>query len=156
MRNRLAGFTLIELFIVIIIIGIVAAVAVPNFGKSYSGFLLSNAASDLAYTMRYARAQSIMERTYHKLNFDAEKKSYWITKASNNSGTEFERIGNIFGKVEKMPEAITLDSEVEEIMFYPDGSIDSATLYFHNNNEKYYTILTYGKGGYVQVLDYKK
>jgi prepilin-type N-terminal cleavage/methylation domain-containing protein len=61
MRSK-DGFTLIELLIVVLILGIIAAVAVPQFGSSTDDAKLSTLDSTLSHT------RTAIERYYHEHN----------------------------------------------------------------------------------------
>jgi len=52
-RNNKKGFTLIELLIVVVIIGILAAIAIPKFGKTKEKAYLAAMKSDLRNLATY-------------------------------------------------------------------------------------------------------
>jgi len=71
LRNR-KGFTLIELLIVVVIIGILAAIAIPKFANTKEKAYLATMKSDLR---NLATAQE---------GYFADAKSYFIGTASND------------------------------------------------------------------------
>jgi prepilin-type N-terminal cleavage/methylation domain-containing protein len=68
-----AGFTLIEIVLVVVIIGIAAAVAVPAFAKSFRGAKL-RASTRLVMTMhRNAQSKAVLGQRYVAILFDEVK-----------------------------------------------------------------------------------
>ncbi|MFC1593928.1 prepilin-type N-terminal cleavage/methylation domain-containing protein [Candidatus Omnitrophota bacterium] len=149
------GFTLVELLVVIVILAIIIAVAFPNFRNTFSRLSLRSAASDCAFMIRHTRSRAVMERARYALNFDIQEKQYWITKETVSSSGIFKKIEGQLGKRVVLPTQITLESEKERIIFYPDGSIDSAVISLHGVH-KVFTIVINGAVGSVHVFDSKK
>jgi len=62
-RERAAGFTLMELLIVLFIIGVVAMVVIPNVGGGLAGTRTQIAARGLAQMSKYARNMALANQT---------------------------------------------------------------------------------------------
>lgn len=91
LRNR-KGFTLIELMIVVAIIGILAAIAIPNFLKFQCKSKVSEARTMLkgVYTaaVSYYGETEAWGNTYAVIGFDANGKYYTFTLSA--TGTTFK------------------------------------------------------------------
>ena len=81
MNQQRQGFTLIELLIVVVIIGILAAIAIPKYGQTKERAYVTTMKSDL-------RNLATAEET----NF-AETKSYFQGTASNDGNGTIAAIG---------------------------------------------------------------
>jgi len=76
------GFTLIELMIVIVIIGITAAIAVPLMSSAAS-VQIRAAGGIVAADLEYAKSRAIATGQQHKVVFDVGNDSYEIRKVVN-------------------------------------------------------------------------
>ena len=75
------AFTLVEILLVVIIIGIVLALAAPNFSKGYSRFQLNKTADDLLSVSRWAQAMAIGQERVFALSFSNDRRSYGLVRA---------------------------------------------------------------------------
>ena len=72
------GMTLIELLIVISIIGLLAAIGIPEIGRFSANYRVRSAATDLIQNMRVARAMAIKENREYMIVFDTANQRYLI------------------------------------------------------------------------------
>jgi prepilin-type N-terminal cleavage/methylation domain-containing protein len=79
LRRHTAGFTLIELVIVVLIAGILAAAAAPKYAESLASFRLQAAAQRIAGDIRYARRLAQQYSATQSIVFDVATSSYTIT-----------------------------------------------------------------------------
>lgn len=79
----LAGFTLVELLVVVVILGFAAAIAVPMIGSA-SSFQIRAAANKVAADLEYAKSMAISRGQNHAVVFDPVGEAYEI---QDQSGT---------------------------------------------------------------------
>jgi Tfp pilus assembly protein FimT len=87
-RVKERGFTVIELIMIIVLISIMAAVAVPKFGDYYNGITVGSAATKVAADIRFAqnRATTTQDRSRHRV-VDA---THYEVLYCPDSGTNFD------------------------------------------------------------------
>ncbi|MBI5740460.1 MAG: GspH/FimT family pseudopilin [Nitrospirae bacterium] len=69
MRRRSSGFTLVEIMIVLLILGIVMSAAIPSMNSTLEGMKLDGAAQEVVYAIQYAQSVAIKEGTGHGVEF---------------------------------------------------------------------------------------
>ena len=74
-----AGFTLLEIMLVLVIAGVLMAVAVPNFGPAVARARLYSATRDVASALRHARGQALVRGTEAEFELNVEHHRYRVT-----------------------------------------------------------------------------
>jgi len=86
--NRLArtprGFTMIELLITTVIIGVVAALAVPSFERAYEKNTLRSGYRQLESTIKRARSYSIADKEPYGVHVDPVNRSFTLFRNDAN------------------------------------------------------------------------
>ncbi len=146
LTNSVAGFTLLELIFVVLILVLIATLAIPQFRKSFNYLGLQNFVSDVVSYARYAQAKAIMDGRTKRLFFDIENKRLRL------EGTPDDKIWQI-EKSKSMPDFISIDLRDSEdgIKFYPDGTTDKSSIKIGIPSGKSYTITMEPMTGYVKV-----
>jgi len=134
------GFTLIEILLVLVIVGIVLALAAPNFSKGYSRFQLRTTADDLLSISRWAQAMAIGQQRIYALSFSGDRFSYNLEfvqdTGQENDQYNFRPVNGALGRMHKIPDAIQLVADIDRIKFYPDGTIDAANIQLISPEQK--------------------
>jgi prepilin-type N-terminal cleavage/methylation domain-containing protein len=89
MNKRLtnkSGFTMTELVVVIAIIGITLAIAIPSFLTYRPTMRLKGAARDITTTLQWARMKAVSENNRMEIQFSPATKSYTIYDDDNSDG----------------------------------------------------------------------
>ncbi len=82
---RFGGFTMIEIIIVVVIIGIAALMAVPMFSGA-ADMQVRAAANRLAADLDYAKGMAVTHQTGYAVVFDPANESYDIRMDHDNDG----------------------------------------------------------------------
>jgi type II secretion system protein H len=128
-----AGFTLLELILVMVIISTVLAMAAPSLRGFFSSRKIHDAASNILTLIRYARTQAITDGRTYRLNFDYERSVYWLT--SNSQGA-FSVLNCEFGREFLLPDDTTVAIEKDDdkngteeyIDFFPQGMAETGAI----------------------------
>lgn len=126
------GFTVIEIVLVVIIMAVLAALAVPNFAKGFDGFQLRQAASDIKAQARWAQAMAMAQQRVYRLTIDAEEGCYSLErekdKTSPDGSPSYEAVPGSPGRKHCVPEEVKFSSDAAQVRLNPDGTIDPATI----------------------------
>ncbi|MCF8067552.1 MAG: GspH/FimT family pseudopilin [Desulfobacterales bacterium] len=92
MKNK-SGFTLLELMIVIAIIGILSAIAVPNYLSARPKHRAQGAARQVFTKLYLAKMKAASENTTYTITFNTGNETFTVSDGSN---TETINISNSF------------------------------------------------------------
>jgi prepilin-type N-terminal cleavage/methylation domain-containing protein len=128
-KNNSRGITLIELIIAVVLVGLVAAMALPRFGKVVPRLEFKSASRDMVSDLRWARSLAIAQRTQVGLYFDWQHRQYLLFKdLVNLPAFTYETGDTVLKNVILDPNlSITSCSFTNyTIVFKPDGSASSS------------------------------
>ena len=85
MKHRNAGFTLVELLLVVTILATTAALVAPSFRGFYAGRQVADAAARLSVLLRRARTKAATEQLRVRLNTSSSVMSFVVIARSRPS-----------------------------------------------------------------------
>ncbi|HET7299208.1 MAG TPA: GspH/FimT family pseudopilin [Oleiagrimonas sp.] len=111
-----AGFTLLEMLAVIILIGIAAAAVAVSVTRGLTAARVRAASSDLAAALRYTRTQAIVHAKPEVLALDVKARSYTAPGKSPHTLPKHMRLSVTSAAEDQRA------GHVARIRFFPDGS----------------------------------
>jgi len=126
------GVTLLELLIVLVLMGLIAAMTIPIFGSGVSTTELKSAARQVAAGLRLARSQAIAQRTESVLVLDVAARAFSVPPDT--------RVHTISPQIELKLYTAQRDivaDNVGAIRFYPDGGSTGGRVTLAAGERKY-------------------
>jgi type IV fimbrial biogenesis protein FimT len=141
-----AGFSFVELMVVIAIIGTLSAVAVPSFLRSLPEKRLKAAARNLYADMQRARLLAVKKNKKVRVMFvtavspgyyyfDLNDNKKWDAGEFRRNLSEYSGVDYGSGKAVKKWDGKTFSALATNISFMAKGTANSGTTYLHDQNK---------------------
>jgi len=135
------GFTLMELMVVLVIFGIVTAVALPGFNKFMRAMDLNSEIQRNATTMRVVRQRAITENNNYIVWWDSGAQGWgWWDDDNNNGVHDGPEVSHA---PEALPGWITVTNSgsnpfpSDSLTFFPNGSASVSGSRIYTNSDGY-------------------
>ena len=132
------GMTLLELMIGVVVLGVIAAMAAPQFGGVLPRLKFKNKSRDIVSDMRLARSDAISQRVQFGLFFDSIQDRYIVFKDQINPDLFTYEFGDSVIKTVNLGQDASFYSCTfynYTIVFKPDGSASSSGNVTIENNQ---------------------
>ena len=129
---HMRGVTMIELLVVLVLMGLMAAMTVPLISGGVSGSELKGAAREVAAGLRFARSDAVATRQETRLVFDLEQRTFRIDRDS--------RVHNLPKQIELKlftAQSDLVDEKTGAIRFFPDGGSNGGRVTIAAGERKY-------------------
>ena len=143
-----AGFTLIELMVVMLLISIILAVAIPRFEGSFLQDPAKKISRWMINTVRTLRSNALQSQKLQTLVVDLNDNRMWTIQADMDEdalAAASERSFRMPSAVRIVdvifPEREQISSGNAEIHFYPSGFSDEAVIHLETGNTKRFSFL---------------
>lgn len=117
---RRAGFTIVELLVVLAILAAIAGLVTPSFSRTIASARLRTAASDVRSTFARARALAVASARERSAVFDLSKGEFGVDNETVRFLPETIRLGAV------LPGGDRRDRGSVRVRFFPDGGGDEA------------------------------
>lgn len=134
-KSSVAGFTLLEMMMVLVLFGLFTALALPAFSRTLDQLALKRTIQEMVSVVRHAREKAILKQAPQWVGLDLIQDQYGLGEGYADEEFPLDLEG---GKSSGLPPQIDLkgfewinggnESERAWIQFYPDGSASGGAI----------------------------
>jgi len=136
------GFTLLELLVVLVLIGLLTALVFPSMGRGMAMLRLKTSSREIAATLRLARSKAIAEQQIYWVGFDAEKNEIELASDDRQYRKSFELpTGIAISKVSSPGRDESRSRHEAWFFFAPNGMAQAFEVLIENNRGRGVRIL---------------
>jgi prepilin-type N-terminal cleavage/methylation domain-containing protein len=158
-RARFKGFSLIELLVVLVLLGLLTALVVPRFFNTLGRLEARSTSKKISAILRYCRSESVNKNRIYLASFDSNSNALSILYASvGDEKPTSERAYTLPRemRVEKVDAGRTLlDVSLPSFEFYPNGGSNGGTALVTGGERREYLIQVDFLTGSVKVEETK-
>ncbi len=126
------GVTLLELVIVMSLMAIIAAMAMPMFGSGVSTSQLRSSAREVAASLRMARSEALATRKEARLVIDLEQRTFQLERETRPHPMPKDVELKLF-----TAQSDIVNEKMGAIRFYPDGGSNGGRITIASGERKY-------------------
>jgi prepilin-type N-terminal cleavage/methylation domain-containing protein len=141
------GFSLVELTIVLLIIGLSASLVIPSLSHILKAVELTGVAKRVSAILRYGRSKAINSGQVYQILFDSDLGQVGVQLMGSTEGKEE---GKSQQKIYKLPNGVRIkeikvdsfqySTDLPAIEFYPNGGSNGGSVLIGNQEDKGYKI----------------
>ncbi|MCP4579692.1 MAG: prepilin-type N-terminal cleavage/methylation domain-containing protein [Deltaproteobacteria bacterium] len=133
--DRTAGFTLMEMIVVVAVFSILAAIAIPSFMSLLPGMRLNGAARQVLGDLMTARMKAVKLNQRTKVFFD-NSYQYRICDDADNNDTVTSGEGDVEDKsIQANYQDVSFDlNNTSDPVFFPKGTASNRTITLQNSS----------------------
>ena len=175
------GFTFIEIILVIMLLGVLAAVSFPRMGSTFHRAQVQAEARELVGVLRYARHTAILRGDGAEVRFDPERGEYELLLVDLDlegmPAREYEpgvrryrtdessvRVPDDVRGLHRLPEGVfftlfqssaplSRETKLPRVIYYPDGSASPAMIAIKGNRSKELNVQIFRTTGMAMVKE---
>ena len=162
-----AGFTPIELVIVVVILGILTAGIVPVYAGSMSALSRRTVQGDVAALIQFVQQRAVSDSREYRFYLDPDEGAYWVMFHDGYKKDEktFREVEEPYGVLTYLPERLEAErprapKDRERDAYYlscrPSGACDVVEFRFHDKIDKRRRIIIETTGVMGDVLVERK
>lgn len=126
------GFSLLEMIVVMVLVGLLTALSAPTVGNSLSNLRLKTTARKLSAVLRGVRSKAISDKKKYSVALDPDNSSYsYPDNGTNKTISLPENI--VFDKIDLKDEMMERQSNV---YFYPKGNCTGGSIILSNERKQ--------------------